>query len=170
MIQDDTWPGTNIFELVYPVRVNGSPLTAIATLDTGAQCSAIRLDVAKAANVDWTPMTAANMLRGVSGEPLNVHGKARLCIQAGGLTTNLDAWVVDGIRAQIILGLPWIRQEQPQVEWGDGATLVFPGGKKWFTEDEMNDSPIFDDASLSEDDARLAIMTVAHTYMQGNSP
>ena len=76
MIQDDTWPTTNVFELVYPVKVNGSPLTAIATLDTGAQCSAIRLDVAKAAGLDWTPMTASNVLRGVSGEPLNVHGKA----------------------------------------------------------------------------------------------
>ena len=109
MVHDDTWPTTNIFELVYPVKVNGSPITAIATLDTGAQCSAIRLDVAKEAGVDWTSMTASNMLRGVSGEPLNVHGKARICIQACGLTTNLDAWVVDGIRAQIILGLPWIR-------------------------------------------------------------
>ena len=170
MIQEHTWPTNNVFELVYPVKVNGSPLTAIATLDTGAQCSAIRLDVAKAAGIDWTPMTTSNALRGVSGEPLDVRGKARLCVQAGGLTTNLDAWVVDGIRAQIILGLPWIRQEQPQVEWGDGATLVFPGGKKWFTEDEMNEHPLYDDDPLSEDEARLAVMAVAHTYMQGTSP
>ena len=52
MIHEDTWPSTNVFELIYPVKVNGSPLTAIATLDTGAQCSAIRLDVARAANAD----------------------------------------------------------------------------------------------------------------------
>ena len=46
MIHNDTWPSTSVFELIYPVKVNGSPLTAIATLDTGAQCSAICLDVA----------------------------------------------------------------------------------------------------------------------------
>ena len=62
-------------DLTYPVRVNASHITAIATLDTGAQCSAIRRDVAEAAGVDWTPCMGKDMLRGVSGEPLDVLGK-----------------------------------------------------------------------------------------------
>ena len=97
---------SNTIDLTYPVRVNASTTIAIATLDTGAQCSVIRKDVAQAAGVDWIPHHDSGILRGVSGEPLNVYGKSRLCIQAGGLTFALDAWVVDGVRPQIILGLP----------------------------------------------------------------
>ena len=38
----------------------------------------------------------------------------------------IDAYVVDGFRSQIILGLPWIREEQPHTDWEDVAVLVFP--------------------------------------------
>ena len=43
----------------------------------------------------------------------------------------VDVYIVDGICPQLILGLPWIKQEQPQVEWGDSAMLVFSDGSKW---------------------------------------
>ena len=73
----------NTVDLAYPMRMNGTSVMAIATLDTGAQCSAIRIDVAEAAGVNWTPCLDYLGLRGVSGEPLDVHGIARLRIQAG---------------------------------------------------------------------------------------
>ena len=47
--------------------------------------------------------------------------------------------MIEGIRPQVILGLPWIQREQPQVEWSDGAALVFPGGGKWITGDSSQD-------------------------------
>ena len=94
-----------IFELVYPVRVNGSHVIAVANIDTGAQCSAIRSDVAKAAGVDWCRIKNKGCLRSVSGEPLTVHGKTKICIQAGRLTSVVDVYVVEGIRPQLILGL-----------------------------------------------------------------
>ena len=31
----------------------------------------------------------------------------------------------------MILGLTWIQQEQPQVEWNDAGTLLFPNGGRW---------------------------------------
>ena len=69
-------------DLAYPVQVNGTNNTVVATLDTGAQCSAIRLDVAKAAGLDWTRITNTGSIRGVSGEPLQVHRRTRLCLHA----------------------------------------------------------------------------------------
>ena len=51
----------------------------------------------------------------------------------------VNVYIVEGIRPQLILGLPWIKQEQPQVEWGDAATLVFPDGSKWTSEEETYD-------------------------------
>ena len=101
-------PRTAVYDLAYPVHVNGTNNTVVATLDTGAQCSAIRLDVAKAAGLDWTRITNTGSIRGVSGEPLQVHRRTRLCLHAGGLTTSTDAYVIEGIRPQVILGLPWI--------------------------------------------------------------
>ena len=75
------------FELVYPVYVNGSHVIAVANIDTGAQCSAIRSNVAKVAGVDWCRIKNKGCLRSVSGEPLTIYGKTKICIQAGGLTS-----------------------------------------------------------------------------------
>ena len=153
----------NTIDLAYPVRVNASPTIAIATLDTGAQCSVIRKDVAQAAGVDWTPYEDAGLLRGVSGEPLNVFGKSRLCIQAGGLTFALDAWVVDGVRPQIILGLPWIQQVQPQVDWNDSAALVFPNGGRWKTGERT------EDLVMQQGESQEALVDIVQAQEQGNA-
>ena len=56
--------------------------------------------------------------------------KPRYAYKREGLTSVVDVYVVEGICPQLILGLPWIKQEQPQVEWGDATTLVFPDGSK----------------------------------------
>ena len=81
-------------ELTYPVKLQSSfnpSITVITTLDTGAQCSAIRHDVAEAAGIDWRPHEKSVDLRGVTGEKLPVMGKARLRIHAGGHISNLEA-------------------------------------------------------------------------------
>ena len=86
--------GSVINELTYFVKLQSSyhpPITVIATLDTGAQCSAIRHNVAEAAGIDWRPQEKSVDLRGVTGERLPVMGKARLRIYAGGHTSNLEA-------------------------------------------------------------------------------
>ena len=124
-----------VFELVYPVCVNSSQVTAVANIDTGAQCSVLRHDVAQAAGVEWNKIRNKGCLHSVSGEPLVIYGKARICIQAGGLTSMVDVYIVAGISPQLILGLPSIKHEQPQVEWGDTAMLVFPDGSKWICDE-----------------------------------
>ena len=150
-----------VFELVYPVRVNSSQVIAVANIDTGAQCSALRHDVAQAAGIEWNKIRNKGCLRSVSGEPLVVYGKARIRIQAGGLTSMVDVYIVDGIRPQLILGLPWIKQEQPQVEWGDSATLVFPDESKW-TCDEGYTNP----SLMNESIGKHAYLEVVQTETQ----
>ena len=68
------------FELVYPVCVNSSSVITIANIDTRAQCSAIQLDVARVAGVDWSRIRNKGCLRSVSGEPLVVHSKTKIRI------------------------------------------------------------------------------------------
>ena len=119
--------------LTYLVQIKNTPITVLATVDTGAQCSAIRADVYQALTPP-PPLSEKTEeekpdMRGVSGEPLNVLGKCNVCIHARGITMIEELWVVDGIHPQLILGLPWVIKEKPQVEWGTG-TLVFEKGIK----------------------------------------
>ena len=104
-------------------------------------------------------------MRSVSGEPLTIYSKAKTRIQAGGLTSIVDVYVVDGIRPQLILGLPWIKKEQPQVEWGDAATLVFPDGSKWVREEETCDVMLL--PTLYENPGLCAHVNVVHNEMGG---
>ena len=127
-----------VINLTYPVRVGVSNIVALATLDIGAQCSVICSDVAIAAGIIWTEEKGMADLRGVSGEPVCVRGSAKIRLQGNGITTTLNAWVVDGVRPQIVLGMPWIVQERPQVDWSDCGSLVFPSGRRWKISDESN--------------------------------
>ena len=127
-----------VINLTYPVRVGMANTMALATLDTGAQCSVIRSDVAVAAGIAWTEEKGTVDLRGVSGEPVRARGIAKVRLQGNGVTTTLDAWIVDGVRPQIVLGMPWIVQERPQVDWSDCGSLVFPSGRRWKISDENN--------------------------------
>ena len=38
--------------------------------------------------------------------------------------------MIEGLKPQAVLGLPWIRMYQPHIEWGSGH-LCFPSGQKW---------------------------------------
>ena len=51
----------------------------------------------------------------------------------------MDAHVIEGIRPQVIVGLPWIQQKQPQVEWNDAGTLLFPNGGRWRAEESYTE-------------------------------
>ena len=91
--------------------------------------------------------------------------KQRYVYKLGELTSIVDVYVVEGICPQLILGLPWIKQEQPQVEWGDAATLVFPDGSKWTSEDEMCD--FMRSPALYENPGLCAHVNVVHNDMGG---
>ena len=117
--------------LTYPINVGPKLRKVIATLDTGAQCSAIREDVASEVGLQWTKTEPHREVKGVSGDLLQVEGSAWLRIQGAGITTRTEVWVIKGILPQLILGLPWIMKEKVQVDWGDAGTLIFPNGEKW---------------------------------------
>ena len=89
----------------------------------------------------------------MTGERLPVLGKARLRIHAGGHTSNLEAWVVEGIRPHLILGLPWVQQEQPQVDWHNAAALVFADGSRWRTGHLGDSSPEEEEMDVYDVDA-----------------
>ena len=66
--------------LTYRVRIKGTAAIVLATLDTGAQCSAVRADVYNQL-CPQPPLEYVShppQMRGVSGEELRVVGKITL--------------------------------------------------------------------------------------------
>ena len=125
-----------MLSLTYPVKVKGTGKVILATVDMGAQCSAIRADVfwqivqntrvkLREVESDTSPV-----VKGVSREPLKILGAATIQVYANDVYTTVQPWVIDGMDLQLILGLPWIIREKPVIEWETG-TLVFPSKAQW---------------------------------------
>ena len=120
-----------VLSLTYPVKVKGTRKVILATVDTGAQCSAIRADVFQQivqhtrVRLREVESETSPIVKGVSGEPLRILGAATLQVHANGVNTTVQLWVIEGMDPQLILGLPWIIKEKPVIEWETG-TLVFP--------------------------------------------
>ena len=108
--------------LTYKVRIKGKGASVLAIVDTGAQCSALRADVFEQLR-DKANLRLRNVIRaikadvrGVGGEPLKVIGTTVVPIYSQGIHSSVQVWVVEGMCPQLILGIPWIRKERPQVD------------------------------------------------------
>ena len=125
-----------MLSLTYPVKVKGTRKVILATVDTGAQCSAIRADVFyqivqhTRVRLREVESETSPIVKSVSGEPLRILGAATLQVHANGVNTTVQLWVIEGMDPQLILGLPWIIKEKPVIEWETG-TLVFPSKAQW---------------------------------------
>ena len=134
----------SVLSLTYPVKVKGTGKVVLATVDTGAQCSAIRADVFQQimqhTRIKLREVESATspIVKGVSGEPLKILGAAIVQFYANGVHTTVQLWVIEGMDPQLILGLPWIMKEKPTIEWETG-TLVFPSKAQWSIAGEVKE-------------------------------
>ena len=134
----------NVLSLTYPVKVKGTEKVILATVDTRAQCSAIRADVFQQiiqhTRIKLREVESATspIVKGVSGEPLKILGAATIQCYANGVQTTVQPWVIEGMDPQLILGLPWIMKEKPVIEWETG-TLVFPSKAQWSIAGEVKE-------------------------------
>ena len=129
-----TTEDTPYTSLTYQVYIKDTTIIELALIDTEAQCSAMRADVFRQSQpipkYIEVAMNEKPDMRGVIGKPLRVLEKAILILHAGGITTRVEAWIVDGIHPQLILGLPWIANTKPRIEWEIG-TLIFDNDSRW---------------------------------------
>ena len=124
-------------DLSYQVQINNQDVQVL--VDTGAQCSLIRDDVARRLKLPVQTDRAKEKpnLCGVNGKPLKVRGRVRLICQQAGQTVTATAWVVKGIQNEVILGMPWLQRYQPTISWQE-RTLTFPTGQVWEPEGEQH--------------------------------
>ena len=161
----------SVLSLTYPVRVKGTGKVVLATVDTGAQCSAIRADVFRQivqnTRIKMREVEAATspLVKGVSGEPLKILGAATIQFYANGVHTIVQPWVIEGMDPQLILGLPWIMKEKPVIEWETG-TLVFPSKAQWAVAGEMQEPT----SQLSRTWEKIFLMMSNTTHVNAPPP
>ena len=134
-VQSVSVESAGIRELQYRVKSGGHEINVL--VDTGAQCSLIRKDVARRLQLPIARVRRGDTpnLCGVAGHPLKVEGRVTVICQQAGQTVTVDAWVVSDIQHDVILGMPWLRKQQPTIKWQEGV-LVFPSGKEWVPDDD----------------------------------
>ena len=86
----------SVLSLTYPVKVKGTGKVILATVDTGAQCSAIRADVFQQivqhtrVKLREVESETSPIVKGVSGEPLRILGAATIQVYANSMYTTVQ--------------------------------------------------------------------------------
>ena len=94
--------------LQFTVQIHGKPIKAI--IDTGAQLSLILKRETDRLRLRVSRNDGDQIVYGVAGNALQVLGTALIYMTYGKETKQATAYVVDGIKHDLILGLPWIRE------------------------------------------------------------
>ena len=83
---------------------------------TGASGNFISSDLAKRANLTILPL-ADLQVSSADGTALPVHGRTSARIYIDGYKQTIDFTVVDIPHHEIVLGMPWLEQHNPDIDW-----------------------------------------------------
>ena len=108
--------------LQFTVKIHEKPIKAI--IDTGAQLSLISKRETDRLRVRVSRNDGDSIIYGVAGHALRVLGKALVYMTNGKETKQATAYVVDGIKHDLILGLPWIREHAPIIHWNEMSLRI----------------------------------------------
>ena len=118
--------------LAYWVNIKDHQLKAI--IDTGAQVSLIAEEQAMALSMEIQPAPELRCVRVANGQELRVVGKTRVGLRYGTTMRPAEVFVTKDLQHPLLLGLPWIRQHAPLINWDD-LSLMFANGEHWTQED-----------------------------------
>ena len=101
-------------------KVNGVVTSFL--LDTGASATLLRRDAWERVNTppaqkELTPCPEHRLV-GVDGTPLQVHGRATVCLDLAGESFELEAIVVSPLTSEAILGLDFLQKQQATIDIG----------------------------------------------------
>ena len=71
---------------------------------------------------DWKEITLAD------GSKLKTEGQAQFTLQCGGYKGKILARVFPNLHKEIILGIPWLRQVNPVIDWAERCVKVYYRG------------------------------------------
>ena len=105
------------------VSVNRGPRKLTALLDSGAEANLLAREVAAELGLRENPV--AMTISVVDGRTVEVTGSHRLAMQArddrGNIAESVQRFYTADIQGyDAILGLPWLCDVDPEVDWADG--------------------------------------------------
>jgi transposase InsO family protein len=123
-------------------KVGGQDATIL--LDCGSTMVGISRNMYRRLNpetTEWLPMEPDDMTaETVNGETITVDGYIFTTIEVEGYKKRIGMYVAD-IKSEVILGMPWLRDENPRVNWRDKTVELDYDGTvvKWRgIEDKIN--------------------------------
>ena len=119
--------------LQFTVRIHDKPIKAI--IDTGAQLFLISNRETDRLRLRVSRNDGDQIVYGVAGNALQVLETILVYMTNGKETKQAIVYVVDGIKHDLILGLPWIREHAPIIHWNE-ISLEFKSGAKWLPDKE----------------------------------
>ena len=64
------------------------------------------------------------------GSTVETEGKVKIQLHCGKYRGTVLAKVFPGLQKEMILGMPWLHKENPQINWTQGEILV-QQGQEW---------------------------------------
>ena len=99
-------------------------------VDAGASANFLSLSFANRCQISIEPLTEPQSVRVPNGETINVIGSAFITVQIQNYVTQLDVYVIPLEEYDVILGLPWLRRENPHIDWTTFRFQIrLPSGK-----------------------------------------
>lgn len=94
---------------------NGAPADIL--IDCGASANYVSLAFVNRYNLSFQKNTSSHSVRVPNGSTISVIGTICIKVQIQNYKTHLEALVLPLEEYDIILGVPWLRSENPQVNW-----------------------------------------------------
>ena len=66
------------------------------------------------------------------GTMVKMEGRVQLKLKCGGYRGTVSARVFPNVNKQMILGIPWLSKENPQIDWTQ-AIVVVEKGQDWIS-------------------------------------
>ncbi|KAL0183738.1 hypothetical protein M9458_019434, partial [Cirrhinus mrigala] len=115
------------------ITLSDKRINTIALIDSGAAGNFMDLDFAKAHDLTLKPCSSLLSVAALDGRPLGA-GRVQYITSDLQLTTgflhteNLSFYLIQAPCHPIILGLPWLKQHEPQISWSEGEITQWSDG------------------------------------------
>lgn len=121
-------PSSSSIEIPAELLYNDETIQTLAMIDSGAAGNFMDLSFAKAQNITLIPCNSVLSVAALDGCPLGTGQVTFISddvtLQVGSLHKEiLRSFIIESPQKPIILGLPWLRQHNPQISWVDNTAI-----------------------------------------------
>ena len=103
-------------------RIRGEKVAVL--LDSGSTGNFVSDDLVHSLNMEVIQETPEDELTLADGSKLGTQGQVCFLLRRGDYKTKITARVFPQLHKQVILGTPWLVQENPAIDWRHGQVII----------------------------------------------